>query len=432
MATGIQQDDGSFQRKRQAEIEADRDDEAQTQFGDDVALSQGSPIKQLLDVGTLEHARVWEVMEHLYYAGYYEDAHGVQLDKHLSLANIERRPRVGATGAVKFQTNTANDGDVTIPRGTRVTTERAEGRPHIPFKTTEVATLPAGELKTDLVPVKALEPWETDLAADWLGERTNLPANSLVRLATAIGGIDHVYNPYPTGETNTSVGYDYVRGRDHETDHELRRRWERSLGSEGMASLDAIRTAVLEVPGVTDVAIEENTTTTDNTSSGGLPPKSVRVTVLGGAASEIAQAITDTRAAGIQAYGDVTALATTDDGIERAAGFDRATETAVYADVDLVTNDAFPADGNKLVENAIVEYIGGTTVDGDEYDGELAMGDDVLHTQVFKQAITVQGVDDATVYIGTTEPPTSQSNITIERKEAAITGGGRITVTNDQ
>lgn len=431
MVKGVQQDDGSFQRKRLPEIEDDREAKAKEEFGSDVDLSQGSVIKQLLDVGTLEHERIWQVLEHVYYSGYYEDATGVQLDKILSLANIERRPRQTATGEVIFQTNTANETDTTIPRGTRVATEPDDGRPAIPFKTVDVATLAAGDLKTDPVPIKALEPWETELSEEWLGAQTNVPANTITQMRSPISGIDRVYNPYPTGDTNTDVGYDYVRGRDAETDHELRTRWEQSLGSEGKASLDAIRTNVREVPGVMDVAIEENTTTQDNTGNGGLPPKSFRVTALGGADSEIAQAIVDNRPAGIQSYGNVTATATTDDGIDRQESFDRATSVTIYVDVDLEVNQAFPADGNKRVENAIVEYIGGTTVDGDEYDG-LEMGEDVIHTQVFKRAINVQGVDDATVYYGTSEPPSSQADtISIGRREAANAGGGTITVTND-
>ena len=431
MVEGVQTDDGTFQRPTLDDIETRREDKALAEFGDDVALSQGSPIKQLLDVGTLEHERLWQVLEHLYYSGYYEDAFGVQLDKILSLANIERRPRLGATGAVVFQTNQPNTQAVTIPRGTEVTTEPGAGRPGIPFKTVGVDTLPAGDLKTDPIPIKALEPWETEVADEWLGAQTNVAANTVTRLPSPIQGIDSVFNPYPTGQTNTSVGYDYVLGRDRETDHELRRRWEQSLGSEGAASLDAIRANVLEVPGVMDIAIEENVTQQDNTADGGLPPKSFRVTVLGGADSEIAQALTDTRAAGIRSYGALTATSVTADGIERTEAFDRATQIAVYVDVDLQVSPAFPSDGNKRVENAIVEYIGGTTVDGNTFHG-LEMGEDVLWQQVWKRAIDIQGVDQADVWIDTTEPPAQQAPLTIARKEAAQTGGGRITVTNDQ
>ena len=430
MVTGVQTDDGTFQRKTYDEIETGTEEKARDEFGDDVDLSQGSPIKQLLDVSSLEDERLWQVLEHLYYSGYYEDAFGAQLDKILSIANIERRPRQGATGEVVFQTNQPNPSPIVIPQGTQVTTHETGDRPAIPFKTLEVGRLDAGTTSTDRVEIQALEPWETDLADEWLGTQTNVAANTVTRLPKPIAGIDAVYNPYPTGETNTAVGYNYISGHDAETDQELRRRWEASLGSSGKASLNAIRAAVRSVPNVQDVAIEENTSMVDNTATGGLPRKSFRVTVLGGANTDVAQAITDTRAAGIQSYGSTEAIGVTDDGIERTEAFDRAETVRVYVHVDLYVGDNFPDNGNLLVENAIVEYIGGETVEGDEFTG-LGMSEDVLYDQVFKRAVNIQGVNRLDLTIGTTEPPTGTDDIAIGWKQAAATGGGSITVTND-
>lgn len=428
MVQGVQRDDGTFVKKTFDEIETGREDRAREELGQDVDLSQGSPVKQLLDVGTLEHERIWQVLEAVYYSGFYEDAFGVQLDKILSLANISRRPRQGATGEVIFEVYQPNDDAITIPRGTRVTTDARAGRPYIPFKTTAVATLHTGDLKTETVPVRALEPWETELAAEWLGVQTNVAANTISRIGSPVAGVNNVYNPYPTGDTNPSVGYDFVPGKDAETDHELRRRWENSLGAAGKASLDALRSNTMQLDGVRDAAIEENVTMQPDES--GIPPKAFQLTVLGGQNDDIAQRITETRAAGIQSFGDTTANGQTRDGVERPEGFDRAEAITVYASVHLYVGENFPEDGNKRVENAIIEYIGGTTVDGQTFPG-IGMGDDVFYDQVFKRAVNVQGVNRLDLTVGLTEPPTNTDDIVIGDKQAAETGGGAIVVTND-
>ena len=431
MVVGVQTDDGTFQRKHYDEIETDIEEKARDEFGDDVDLSQGSPIKQLLDVSSLEDERLWQVLEHLYYSAYYEDAFGAQLDKILSLANIERRPRQGASGVVVFRVNQPNADTVTIPQGTRVTTHETTARPAIPFKTLDVGTLQTGTTSTDRIPIRALEPWETDLAAEWLGNQTNVAADTITRMPSPVAGVDSVSNPYPTGATNENIGFDFVSGRDPETDAQLRQRWENSLGSDGKASLNAIRAAVRSVPTVEDVAIEENTSMVDETGTGGLPPKSFRVTVLGGGNNEVAHAIMDTRAAGIESYGDTSGQSTTNDGVTRTEYFDRADRVGIFVHADLYVGEEFPENGNLLVENAIIEYIGGETVEGDQYIG-LGMGENVVYDQVFKRAVNVQGVNRLDLTYGTVAPPASTADeLEIGEKEAAETGGGSITVTND-
>lgn len=430
MAAGIQPDDGTFDRKTFDEIEADILDTARAELGQNADLSQGSPLKQLVDIEIFESEHFWEVMEGVYYAAYYEDAWGEQLDKVLSLASMDRIPRRGATGEVSFSTKIAPASDVTIPQGTRVSTKPTEDRPAIPFKTTKPATLEAGDDEVVGVPIKALEPWETDLSTEWLGKQTNVAAETIRVINTPVPAVDSVTNPYPTGAS--SAHFNYISGRDRETDAEFRQRYEESLGEAGSASLDAIRASIRQLPDVDAVYMEENTSMVDKTGSGGLPPKSVRPTVLhSGSRNEIAEAIVQTRAAGIESYGEVSGVATTSDGVLRTEHFDEADDVVIYVEANVEHDDSYPDDGNKQVENAIIEYVGGETVDGDTYDG-TDMGTDVMYDLVFKAAMSVDGVYSADVYIDTTTAPAATSDIAIAEKEVARTAPGAITVFDTQ
>lgn len=434
---GIQEDDGSFQRKSFADIERDILERAREELGESVDLSQGSPIKQLLDVVVYEHERTWKVLEDIYYASYYEDAYETQLDKLLSLASMDRMPRRGATGAVSFSVNVANSHDVTIPRGTVVLTQPTEDKPAIPFKTTEVAVLEAGQASVDNVNIRAGEPWEDDISLDtkWLGEETNVAAHTITEFRTSVDEVDHVTNPAPTGDTDLSAGYDFVAGRDRETDAEFRDRYESTLGENGAASLDNIRANVRNLDGVETASIEENVTMQDNTDTGGLPPKSFRVTALTTEPNyhdEIAAAIgKQSRPAGIESYGTESGQWVSDDGKTRTEWFNLADKTLVYVQAAVTHDATFPDDGNKRVQDAIIEYIGGEASDGTVHEG-VEMTEDVIYDLVWKAAMSVQGVWRGDVWVGTTDPPESTSDIEIGEYEVAKTSPGAVSISTAQ
>ena len=433
---GIQEDDGSFQRKSFADIERDILSKAREELGEDVDLSQGSPIKQLLDVTLYEHERTWKLLEDLYYSSYYEDAYATQLDKILSLAAMDRIPRRGATGAVTFSVDVANTDDIPIPRGTVVTTKPTADKPAIPFKTTAVAVLPVGEAAVEDVPIRAVAPWEdeTDLDPDWLGDQTNVAAHTITEFRDGVSGVDHVTNPAPTGDTDIAGGYDYVRGRDRETDAEFRDRYESTFGENGAATLDNIRASVQNLPAVETAAIEENVEMETDPDTG-LPGKSFRVTALTtepGYHDEIARAIgKESRSAGIESYGSSSGMWVSSDEIQRTEHFELAGKQMVYVQADVTHDDTFPDDGNKRVEEAIIRYIGGDTTGGDYHKG-VPLGEDVVHDLVWNAAMSVQGVWQADVYIGTDEPATSTASIEIDPIEVAKTSPGAISVTTTE
>lgn len=419
---GVQDDDGTFIRPTLDEIINRKKDKAVDVFGADVDLSQGSPIKQIIDTTAHEHDHVWQLMEDVYYSAYYGEAHGVQLDKLMGIASISRKPRRGATGVVNFTTLSSNSEDVTIREGVRVATLKTEDRPSIPFKTTEAVTLPAGASSVNGVPIRACEPWETDLDPEWLGEETNIAAGTIKKFETPVRGVDEVTNPYPTGEASREQGYSFIHGRDRETDREFRNRFENQFGGEAWATLDSLRSNLLDHDQIRNVGMEENVTMNDNAgSSGGLPPKSFRATILGDAPpADVAQILFDRRPAGMQSWGLQSATAYDSDGNERTELWDWAGETYVYVDANITHDDSYPQDGNLRVQNAIIEEIGGTTINGDEFMG-TGMGDDVVYDLVHSACMNVPGVWRADVDMGIVESELSSTDVVVNKGFTAIT-----------
>lgn len=427
---GIQDDDGTFNRQVLDEIEEAVEQRAQEELGENVDLSQGSPIKQLLDVAIYEHEYTWQVLEDVYYAAYYGHAYEDQLDSLLALTQFQRLQRRGATGEVEFATRVANDERVNIPEGTEVATRETDDRPSIPFRTTEPAYLPAGSGATGGVPVRSCTPWECDVDVEWLGVETNVAAETITKFITPIEGVDTVTNPRPTGAASREQGYAYIEGRDRETDAEFRRRFEQQLGADAAASLDALRASALQLSGIRNADIEENTSMNDLTENGGLPPKSFRLTVLGGAHNDdIAQMITDTRSAGIESYGDATGESVTDDGEIREESFDWANEIGVYIEIDVTHDDNYPHDGNLRVENNVIDHIGGEDASGTTHPG-LGMGEDVIYDLVHNEAMKVPGVWRVDVYLGAVPNPTGTSDIEIETLDTAMTSHDDVAIFN--
>lgn len=414
------QDDGSFNRKTLDHIRDSLVTIAKSELGN-VDLDRGSPPRQLIDVAAIEIADLWESLEGVYYGNYFEDSVGIQIDRILSLAGVSRIPRRGATGEVTFTATSVPTDDISIEAGTVVTTNGTEQLPPIPFQTTAQSTIEAGAQRVQNVPIRALEPWEANISEEYLGENTNVAADTITNLRDDVAGVS-VTNPVATGSN------DFVSGRDRETDPELRRRYRDSLALGGQASVQAIRAHVLNEPDVTAASVEENVTTTDNTGSGGLPPKSFRVTVVGGGNQDIAHAITTTRAAGIESYGSVTATATLDDGSTYDESFDRATEKQIYVDVTVDTEDTFPSDGVEQIENNLIRYIGGQTSGGTNIRG-TDIGEDVMFDLVFAASMEPDGVFGADITLGTASSPTGTSDIPISNMETARTSQSNITVT---
>lgn len=205
-------------------------------------------------------------------------------------------------------------------------------------------------------------------------------------------------------------------GKNIETDSELRLRREKTLSTAGAATLDAIRSRILEIDAVDDCKVFHNINLIPDAQ--GRPGKSVEAVVLGGTDQDIANAIWATVAAGIETYGSVTKQVIDSQGYTHNVKFSRPTPVPIYFIVNIITDATFPVGGATSVKQAIADY-------GDE---NFNVGDDVITTRFFCPINTVQGITDIEVFIGTAPNPNSDANIAISDTQISTFDTANITV----
>lgn len=222
---------------------------------------------------------------------------------------------------------------------------------------------------------------------------------------------------------NFVAGWDFVenevdatKGADAETDAAFRERRIASLQGLGGARLKAIRGNLLTVDGVSQAIVFENTTNEIDVDN--RPPHSIECLVVGGVNQDIFQEIFDSKAAGIESFGDVSGTVTDSQGFDHTIEFSRPGSVTIYLEVDLTTNADFPVDGLTLVETEILSYA-----------DALEIGEDVIVFPVLVGSFdNVPGIIDVAVRIGTAASPTLDDNIVVGATEIADFDSARITI----
>lgn len=427
--------------------------EAERAFGTELTAPTSAEL-QYIEAIVLWTDTYFEMAESVYYAGYYETAQGAQLDRLLALMGFERIPERQATGEVKFAASGSGGASsrVDIPAGTRVTTELTNESQRVIYQTTEPATIAAGATEVTQVPIKGLDPLLTslNLVDEQTGEETNVAQNAIDTLYDSVQGVASVTNPLPTGGSGTrgdgSV-YDFVTGRDEETDAAFRRRYENAQSLGGAATLEAVTAAIRNAGDgsiVEAVRVDETLEITSD-GSGGYNGRQIEPIVsltndTSANRQAVGQAIFDSRAAGIESVGTITVNAERSDGTthNRAEGYDLATDVEIYVEASILVTDTFPSDGTSRIKENIIEIVGGYHADGTRVNGKYgAIGADVYYSQVVGAIMDndVEGVLDvdgsgvsSTILVGTSDPPSGSSNVTVASNEIGITRPENITI----
>ncbi|MGR2856919.1 hypothetical protein FY046_12860 [Erwinia sp. 1181_3] len=167
-----------------------------------------------------------------------------------------------------------------------------------------------------------------------------------------------------------------VVGRDEETPEEFRQRRNRSLENPATGSTGAIFAKVAQLPGVTDLNIDENDTRVDDEATG-IPANSVWLVVEGGAISEIISVMVKQKGGGTGTKGTVTGRYTETlvrpDGTTLLIAHDLQFDRPVYKPLHIkltarrkVANDPVDLDTLKAALAARVIHIG-ESVDANEF-----------------------------------------------------------------
>ena len=157
--------------------------------------------------------------------------------------------------------------------------------------------------------------------------------------------------------TNLTKG---ILGRQAETDQEFRSRRRDSLAIIGSGTLDSIIDHVANLDGIVRTTGVENIT--NSTDAGGRPGKSFEIIVTGGEDEEVAQAIWDTKPAGIETYGNVNGgvgiVAVDNSGNNQLVKFSRPVERAISVLIkyQLYDEEAAPTNIQLAIDTALLAY----------------------------------------------------------------------------
>lgn len=380
-------DSNGFKRKQYSEIVADMQTRARNLFGENINLTDRSPLGIFIQVLAWSIALLWQLAEKVYYSAFVDTSEGNSLDYAVRKGGVTRRGAEKATATQRF---TGDNGTV-IPIGFLVGTET-----EILFETIESGEITTGTL--DLT-VRALTG----------GTQSNIPA----------GNINQIINPL-AGLSSTVNLTDAEGGRNIETDAELRTRYFLSFASAGASTIDALIAALLRTVGVRGANIEEVKNVDDDVIG-------FRAIVLGGLVNDVAQTILNYKAWGVKTFGTQTGTAIASNGQSYTINFDYATEVDLYANITITKSGAFPINGSDLIKDRIAEYIGGTDTQGNVYTG-LAMGQDIVYARLIDVIFNVPGVADIVLDISKDNITFAKSNIAVDFDEVAQTDPTKLVI----
>ncbi len=366
-----------FRRKRYADIKTAMDDRAIEYFGDNVNLGPASPLGMIIRIVAWSMSTLWASAEATYHAGYVDTAEDVHLDGVGKYIGIIRRDAVAATGIITI----TGDPGTFIPAGFLLlsTTNNVE------YVTVEAVTIP--DVTVDV-----------GIQATVAGSAGNSPAWTVTEIVNPIAGVSDVTNGDPVDG-----------GLDRETDEEFRVRYDASVSTAGASTVESITAAILAVEGVRDAVVGVNDTLTEPP-----PAKSILPLVYGGDAAEVANAIYQTKAAGIQCHGD--------DETEIIEGitisFDRPDFITIEVFASLGVDGDFP--GVEPVRTEIIRYIGGVDDDGIDHLG-ISLGADVIYTRLIAAIHNVPGIVDIVMDMNRAGEIPGPGNITMASDEKAVT-----------
>lgn len=376
-----------FVAKPLADIKSDLEASFRSTFGNGIDVSADSAMGEVIGIFADRLADLWQGAQALYTNAFPDGASGVALDSLCAITGTARQP---ATQTRVMATVVGTPATV-ITTAARVSVTGVGTL----FKPAASITIPIGG----------------SISAEFMAVETGpkpAPAGTLTTIVTPVAGWASLSNPLDQ----------FALGRNIETDAALRLRRELSLRAIGGATLEAIRAAVAEVPGVVNVNVFENTTST--TDASGLPPNSFEVVALGGTNAAVGQSIFDRKPAGVRSYGTTTVGAADSLGVLHDVSFSRPTTLPGY--VTLTVKARGPAPGNlaDLIAAAIVEF----------GDSNLSVGDPFIATalipSVFKADPSI--VDVPSVLIGTAPSPVSSVTLVATNRQLFDLDTSRVVV----
>lgn len=244
----------------------------------------------------------------------------------------------------------------------------------------------------------------------------------------APGALNIVYRAIPGWDSITN-GQPGVAGRDVEDRAAFEARRAASVALNSVGSLDAVRAAVLNVPGVIDVYATENATSAAVTTGGvTLAKNSLFLAVAGGAPDAVVRAIWSKKMPGCGYTGTTTVNVVASEGYAQPyptypVSFTIAAGTPVKFNVQLANNPGVPSDVVQRVRIAIQAAFTGS--DG----GQAARIGSAIYASRFYAAVAKLG--DWVQIVSITLGPTfaQVAKVTMQIDQAPVVAASDILVT---
>lgn len=378
-----------FRRKLYAEALTERISRAKEVFGVNIDTSETSFLGKLIRNMAWDEAGLWERIEEVYFSAYVNSSEGTGLDNVGQYLTITRRPAVKSKGILTIK---GMDG-TKVPKGFRVATKDG-----VAFETVEDIVIANGQVDVGIVSVAA-------------GKSNNVSENAITEIVNPGFGIHSIFNDCAT-----------EGGLNIETDKEFRARYKKSYSRGGGSTVPALTAALLDIDSVVDAEVVENVTMD---TINGIPPKSLACYVFGGSDEQVAEAIFQNKAAGIEAFGDRYVDQEDAKGRKHKIGFTRAKVDDVYVNLKLVKDENFKGEG--AVKRAVLNYIGGIDEDGIEYAG-LKLGKDVVLSKVIGAVMCLGGVADVAVELSKDGKSYNEATVEIPKNHIARTAPSKVMI----
>lgn len=231
---------------------------------------------------------------------------------------------------------------------------------------------------------------------------TNVDANTIINQANPVDEIDTVNNDMPASG-----------GADLESDYDFRIRGNINKNSPENPTVGGIRTALINVNGVTSVTVQNNQS--KSTDEHGNPPNSIHIYVVGGTDDDIANKLVDVLAGGASTVGKInkTVMVANNPVI---VSFDRAQQKTLSFKIDINSGNGYDDDA---VKQAIQDYV-----------SSFEMGDKVILNKLYPYLYQLLGVNQVnSIEISQDGNNYSSEDLQLEQYEFALTHNQNIEVT---
>ena len=330
-----------------ADINSGMEDSIKGDLGESINLDQDSFIGHIKEIVASTEAVANEIVQAVFDGGSVANSAGTTLDGNVGIVGVER---VGYSYSTIEQVQLTASKPCVVPVGTRYGTEA-----NVVFETdTQVTFFAAGN--------------QTVAATCVTAGPYNVAIGELDQIKTAINGI--------TAVTNLTAA---TPGRERQTDAEVKESHALAVATSGENDSADIYNALLSDALCTTVKVVDNDT--DETVDG-VPANTIRVIVIGGTDSDVANAIWNNKTSSVQTYGSESETAyNSDTGQSKLIYFDRGVEVPVYIALNITKQGTFPADGEATILEAYAAI-----------DSAWSLSDDVDYNALVGAAYSVPGV----------------------------------------